>query len=113
MWYRELVKRNEDLLLPVGGAIVSVVPLSESVKIVNPLEISVGTSRERFPPEWISRSSRVLIALIRNVFRVELEIREPVRKPRRIKLSLLDSQGMKRNEIQLHYPQWIFPINQQ
>ena len=112
-WPKELIARQESMVLPAGGAVVYVIPQSEEIKLIYPGELRIGNPRQPFALKWISNASVVLLGLIRNAFKVDLEILEPVRKPRRIKLKLQDRLTDKKQNVPLQYQQWIFPSNRE
>jgi hypothetical protein len=106
---RQVVEMQEKLIFPVGGAIV--VPRAGSRAVVGTQKIPLGAVAELFQPEWISGAAGSILAMIRNAFRVELEIREPVSKPRKIVLKTGDPKGTGNQKIQIQHAQWILPTH--
>lgn len=61
------------------------------------------------PPENISKVSRAAYGLVRNVYRVELEISEPIKKLRKLELEVLDERGKRIPYEQVAYPRYLAP----
>ena len=93
---------NQDqrqLVVPTGGAVVSAHEPAAELPITD---------------RWLTQQQavkavRVLFVLIHNGYRVDLEIRELISKPRRFTLRLKNSQG---GNVEAHYPFFILPEGQ-
>ncbi len=95
---RSIAQALQDLVVPTGGAVLS--PADPSIAVL--------TRDRQFNQDRLGRAAIALTMLIHNAYRVDLEIREPVPKPRRFTFSL-EKRGS--NKIHVQYPNWILPGN--
>lgn len=60
-------------------------------------------------PQTINLSAETVYDFVRTLYRVELEVSDPIRKPHKFTLELLDQQGRKMKQIKLNYPRYLLP----
>jgi len=68
-----------------------------------------GAILARADRKQIPATARAAYRLVRDVYRVELEVSEPITKPRKLTLEVLDAQGHRLRDVQLLYPRYLAP----
>ncbi len=58
----------------------------------------------------ISLLARRFYANTRNLHRLELQLNQPLKKKRKLKIRVLDEQGRKRKDLQVFYPSVLYPV---
>ena len=104
---QQILKEQEELVSPTGGMIIT--PRLVSRPVVSSRLFPLGYIDAAFQPDWVSGAAISLMELIHNSFQIEIEAKEPVRKPRPIILKAIDAQEGKEQNILLQHFRWILP----
>ncbi|HYK87267.1 MAG TPA: VWA domain-containing protein [Acidobacteriota bacterium] len=94
------LRAQQELVVPVGGAVLSP---------GEPIRGFPDFVDHPFKTERISGASKALALLIRSAHKLELDIEEPVRKPRSITMELAGDGDEKKDRLELQYPRWVMP----
>lgn len=107
----KILKEQEELVSPTGGMIITPRLVRQPVASSNLFPL--GYIDMAFQPEWVSGAANSLMDLIHNSFQVEIETKEPVRKPRPIILKAIDAKEGKEQNVLFQHFRWILPAEMQ
>lgn len=106
---RRIIQEQEALIFPTGGDIMT--PRGEGSAVVGHQDIPMGDLGQFFKTEWIAGAANSVIAMIRHAYKIELEVRESVTRPRRFVLKTGDGKSAVGQKIQVQHAQWILPAS--
>jgi hypothetical protein len=108
---QKILKEQEELVSPTGGMIIT--PRLVRQPVISSRLVPLGYIDMAFQPEWVSGAANSLMALIHNSLQMEIEAKEPIRKPRPITLKAVDAQEGKEQNVLFQHFRWILPAEMQ